>query len=426
MIMNKILITLCFLIVASVSLGQKISEKRLKKEIDKITVFKNSFVGIHLISLKNRKVIARLNSDNYMTPASNTKLLTFLGAIQTFNKFPSLEYAIESDSIFHFRSTGYPLLFHPFYNDEVLEDFFKSKKLLKYHLPLESAKPQGLGWSWDDYNYYFASEINPFPIYGNSIQAVYNEKGIKIKPNFEIIEANIESNLTRDRFTNTFKYNLNNWKINDTLYRPFRTSDSLFVKLLSKELGINVEIGNNNDDKLKWNQLFTQNEKDLYKGLLQDSDNGIAESLLLMISKKQKNVFNTKTAIEVFNERWKNWLPDRLEWVDGSGVSRYNMFTPRTIVAVLDKIYETLEWNEIKEIFPKSGESGTLTAYKDLKNVYAKTGTLRHNHNLSGYLISDSGDKYIFSFMVNHFTSSSGEIKKGISELLNWIKKKLG
>ena len=199
----------------------------------------------------------------------------------------------------------------------------------------------------------------------------------------------------------------------------------MFVNLLSKELGINVDIGNNND-KLKWNQLFTQNEKNLYKGLLQDSDNGIAESLLIMISKKQKNVFSAETAIEELNEKWKTWLPNKLEWVDGSGVSRYNMFTPKTIVSVLDKIYETLEWNEIKEIFPKSGESGTLTAYKELKNVYAKTGTLRHNHNLSGYLISDSGDKYIFSFMVNNFTSSSGEIKKGISELLNWIKKKLG
>ena len=423
--MEKIVITLYFLLLASVSFGQKISEKRLKKEINKITVFKNSFVGIHLISVEKKKVIASINSNNYMTPASNTKLLTFLGDIQIFNKLPALEYAIESDSIYHFRSTGYPLLFHQLYNDEVLGDFFKSKKLLKYHLPLELTKPQGAGWSWDDYNYYYASEISTFPIYGNSIQAVYNEKGVKIKPDFEIREANIESNLIRNRFINTFEYNINNWKINDTLYRPFRTSDNLFVKLLSKELGVKVDIGYKND-KLKWNQFFTQNEKNLYKGLLQDSDNGIAESLLLMISKKQKNVFNTKTAIEVFNERWKNWLPDRLEWVDGSGVSRYNMFTPRTIVAVLDKIYETLEWNEIKEIFPKSGESGTLTAYKDLKNVYAKTGTLRHNHNLSGYLISDSGDKYIFSFMVNHFTSSSGEIKKGISELLNWIKKKLG
>ena len=423
--MKKIIITLCFLILTSVSLGQKISEKRLKKEINKISALKNSFIGIHMITLQNKKVIASLNSDNNMTPASNTKLLTFLGAIQTFNKLPALEYAIESDSVYHFRSTGYPLLFHPLYNDQNLDDFLKSKKLLKYHLPLELAKPQGAGWSWDDYNYYYASEISTFPIYGNSIQAVYNENGVEIKPDFEILESNINSNLTRDRFTNTFEYNLNNWKINDTLYRPFRTSDSLFVNLLSKELGINVEIGNNNNDKLKWNQFFTQNEKNLYKGLLQDSDNGIAESLLLMISKKQKNVFSAEAAIEVFNERWKNWLPDKLEWVDGSGVSRYNMFTPKTIVAVLEKIYDTLEWNEIKEMFPKSGESGTLTAYKDLKNVYAKTGTLRHNHNLSGYLISDSGDKYIFSFMVNHFTSSSGEIKKGISELLNWIKKKL-
>ena len=423
--MEKIVITLYFLLLASVSFGQKISEKRLKKEINKITVFKNSFVGIHLISVEKKKVIASINSNNYMTPASNTKLLTFLGAIQIFNKLPALEYAIESDSIYHFRSTGYPLLFHPLYNDEVLGDFFKSKKLLKYHLPLELTKPQGAGWSWDDYNYYYASEISTFPIYGNSIQAVYNEKGVKIKPDFEIIEANIESNLIRDRFTNTFEYNINNWKINDTLYRPFRTSDNLFVKLLSKELGVKVDIGYKND-KLKWKQLFTNYEKHLYKALLQESDNGIAESLLLMISKKQKNVFNTKTAIEELNEKWKTWLPDKLEWVDGSGVSRYNMFTPKTIVAVLDQIYETLEFNEIKEIFPKSYESGTLTAYKDLKNVYAKTGTLRHNHNLSGYLISDSGNKYIFSFMVNHFTSSSGEIKKGISELLNWIKKKLG
>ena len=67
-----------------------------------------------------------------------------------------------------------------------------------------------------------------------------------------------------------------------------------------------------------------------------------------------------------------------------------------------------------------------MTAYRDLKNVYAKTGTLRHNHNLSGYLISDSGEKYIFSFMVNHFTSESDDVKKGISDLLNWIKKKFG
>ena len=88
--MKKIIITLCFLMLTSVSLGQKISEKRLKKEINKISALKNSFIGIHMITLQNKKVIASLNSDNNMTPASNTKLLTFLGAIQTFNKLPAL------------------------------------------------------------------------------------------------------------------------------------------------------------------------------------------------------------------------------------------------------------------------------------------------------------------------------------------------
>ena len=127
--MKKIIITLCFLIWTSVSLSQKISEKRLKKEINKITALKNSFIGIHMITLENKKVIASLNGDNNMTPASNTKLLTFLGAIQTFSKLPALEYAIESDSVYHFRSTGYPLLFHPLYNDQNLDDFLKSKKL---------------------------------------------------------------------------------------------------------------------------------------------------------------------------------------------------------------------------------------------------------------------------------------------------------
>lgn len=424
MIMKKMIITFFILIMSSVLWGQKVSEKKLKKKINNISALKNTFVGFHMTSLKNKKVIASLNGDINMTPASNTKLFTFLGAIEIFDKLPALEYAIESDSIYHFRSTGYPLLFHPFYNDKELEDFLKTKKYLKYHLPFNTTKPQGPGWSWDDYNFYYASEISVFPIYGNSIQAIYNMDPPVIKPDFEIIESNIESNLIRDRFTNSFKYNLKNWKINDTLYRPFRTSESLFVKLLSKELGIKVDVANIND-KLKWEKLYTNNENELYKGLLQDSDNGIAESLLLMISKNQENIFRTEAAIDLLKEKWRNWIPKKLEWVDGSGISRYNMFTPRIIVAVLERIYIKSDWNKLKQIFPKSGESGTLKAYSGLSNVYAKTGTLKHNHNLSGYLISDSGEKYIFSFMINHFTSSNEEIKKGISELLNWINLKL-
>ena len=61
-----------------------------------------------------------------MTPASNTKLLTFLAAIQSFDSLPAL-YFKEKDSIMHFKATGYPLLFHPFYPDPELAFFFEQK-----------------------------------------------------------------------------------------------------------------------------------------------------------------------------------------------------------------------------------------------------------------------------------------------------------
>ena len=79
-----------------------------------------------------------------------------------------------------------------------------------------------------------------------------------------------------------------------------------------------------------WNGKFIYNhEKALYKALLHDSDNGIAESLLSMISKEIFDEFNTDKAINYFKNKWKGQLSDlTLLWVDGSGVSRYNMFGP--------------------------------------------------------------------------------------------------
>jgi D-alanyl-D-alanine carboxypeptidase/D-alanyl-D-alanine-endopeptidase (penicillin-binding protein 4) len=101
------------------------------------------------------------------------------------------------------------------------------------------------------------------------------------------------------------------------------------------------------------------------------------------------------------------------------------MFTPRSIVAVLQQIDHSLSWDVLTAYFPESGISGTLNDYPDLKNVYAKTGTLRHNHNLSGYWLNSKGERFVFSIMVNHFTAPTAEIRKGITELITWLQKKV-
>ena len=408
-----------FLLISLSVFSQKVSERKLEKLIDQIPAFENAHVAVRVE--KSNKILADFNGSKYMTPASNTKLLTFLGAIQTFDSLPALEYFVENDSVIHFKSTGYPLLLHPFYSDTLLFDFLNQEKIWKYHVPEFTPDPLGEGWAWDDYNYYYAAEKSPFPIYGNSVMGI---KGSGLTPSFEIIEDSINNNLFREKDSNLFYSNIGNWKTKDTLYRPFITSDSLFVKILSEVTRNQIEIVKG-EDSLTWQTLYTGNDEKLYKGLLHDSDNGIAESLLLMISNSFNGAFDTQTAIDSLSNNWEVFLPDALEWVDGSGVSRYNMFTPRTLIAILKQIRNQLDWDSLKVLFAKSGESGTLSSYSKLNNVYAKTGTLRHNHNLSGYWENEDGEIYEFCVMVNHYTSSTLEIREGISTILTNLQQKL-
>jgi D-alanyl-D-alanine carboxypeptidase/D-alanyl-D-alanine-endopeptidase (penicillin-binding protein 4) len=417
--------TFLILFCSTLLSAQRISERKLARQIKNIPELAHAFVGVHIESVDDNKVSAQLNEDRYMTPASNTKLLTFLGAVQTFSKLPALEFAIENNRLAHFRSTAYPLLLHPFYPDSLLFRFFKDRPVWKYHVSKTAPTPQGPGWSWDDYNYYFAASRSVFPIYGNSVTAFKKDTALNLIPSFPFQKDSIQTKFERVRQSNTFLFNPQNWSTEDTLNRPFIPSDSLFVKLLSDATLNDISFASQPNDSLPWQTLYTENETSLYKGLLQDSDNGIAEALLLMIANHHRGIFSPEIAIELLKARWENWLPDPLEWVDGSGVSRYNMLTPRSLVAVLKQTEKHVNWETLQILFPKSGSSGTLKAYTQLKDVYAKTGTLRHNHNLSGYWESPKGNRYAFSIMVNHFTAPTAEIRKGISTLLNRIQKKL-
>jgi len=422
--MGKYLFVL--LLSFSFSNAQSLLEYRLKRQLRKIPAFKEAFVGISVSPLENPKAIIAINDQKYMTPASNTKLLTYLGAIQNFDSLPSLYYTVKNDSVIQFTSSGYPLLLHPFYPDKKLTAFFKQGFNFEYVVPSFTPKPQGPGWSWDDYTYYYASERSPFPIYGNAVGLTKGNDTVKtIPPGFEYTEKPGDTTPSALRARNTNSYTLNPLKIeeNDTLYRPFITSDSLFVRLLGQAVGKRIPLVEGSQDG-DWTPLYTHAEEALYKGLLQDSDNGIAEALLLMIAHKNDRVFSAEKAIESLQSQWTPWAPDPFIWVDGSGVSRYNMFTPRALVAVLKQIHKESSWQQITARFPKGGESGTLKAY-DVQQVYGKTGTLRHNHNLSGYLITKRGKTLVFSILVNHFTSPTSEIRSGIGKVLSWLQRKV-
>ena len=145
-----------------------------------------------------------------------------------------------------------------------------------------------------------------------------------------------------------------------------------------------------------------------------------------MISKDKFRSFDGNLAIQFFKKEWSSFLKDPLIWVDGSGVSRYNLITSRNLIC-LRSIYKKIRWKGVSNLFPVGGISGTIKDYYKSKNkpfIYAKTGTLRNNHNLSGFLMENQ-KKFIFQLWLITIKVLLIEVKKGIADLLFYLRKKL-
>ena len=428
--MHKSLLFLGLLLSLQLN-AQKISSRKIERILNDHPALSQTHIAIAVQPIGDKKLIAHRNSEHYMTPASNVKLLTFLAAAEKFQRLPKGYYFKDSLGQTHFKSSGYPLLLHPKYPDAQLVDWFKKQKEIVYHLAPARLTPLGPGWSWDDFSYYYSAARSPLPLHGNvaTLYAQQLQDTVFYKSSMLPIAIDTLATTSFRREENRNHFTVNPKLVNpkDTLYRPFIPSDSLTLDLLRKELGIPVSKAQQPLPNSQWDTLWTSDSTPIYKALLHHSDNLVAESLLLMVGQQENDTLTSGATISRIQEQWKTWLPDPLEWVDGSGISRYNMVTPRSLIAVLQRIYSTVGLQGIQEYFPLGGAQGTLKSYRlpEGMRVYAKTGTLRHNHNLSGYFQSQRGKWYTFSIMVNHYTAPTKTIRKGISALLAGLYKKL-
>ena len=102
--------------------------------------------------------------------------------------------------------------------------------------------------------------------------------------------------------------------------------------------------------------IYDANADTVYKHMLQPSDNFIAEQLLLVCSSAKFNMLNADSVIAYSKAHYLNDLPDAPQWVDGSGLSRFNLFTPRSIVALLCKISDEMKNDSLlHSLMPTAG-----------------------------------------------------------------------
>jgi D-alanyl-D-alanine carboxypeptidase/D-alanyl-D-alanine-endopeptidase (penicillin-binding protein 4) len=159
--------------------------------------------------------------------------------------------------------------------------------------------------------------------------------------------------------------------------------------------------------------------------MLLPSDNFIAEQLLLVYGNKLGDDLNTAKVIDYVNKNYLSALPDKPRWVDGSGLSRGNLFTPRDMIKLLELIYDEVNNKEkLFSMLPAGGKSGTLrNAYPktDSPFVFGKTGSLSNNHNQSGYVVTKKGRVLLFSFMNNSFVLPTADVRKEMVRIMTYI-----
>ncbi|MGM9476613.1 D-alanyl-D-alanine carboxypeptidase [Pedobacter sp. GSP4] len=411
----------------------KVISKKVAKEFKNSQVIKQYHVGFALYNPGDKKMIFQKDADKYFTPASNTKLYTFFASLKMLpNLMPALKYVERNDSLI-FWGTGDPSFLQFAVKDKSAYNFLLATDKKLFFAPGRySGNFFGDGWSWDDYDYYYQPEITEMPIMDNMVTSTYaGANKINIEPKVFASCFAIDSTKTtgsfqvsRDFLTNRFHYPAVAVKPGYNQQNPYKSSPQLTVEVLSDTL--HKSVGLINFKMPSYAKTLPGAQRDsVLKHMMLPSDNFIAEHLLLVCANQIGDTLSTTKAIEYITKNYLSFLPDKVKWVDGSGLSRQNLFTPRDNVLLLDSIYKLVN-NPAKlfDMLPAGGKSGTLkTAYPKTNQpfVFGKTGSLGGVHNQSGYVLTKKGKTYIYSFMNNGFVKPTAEVRAEMVRIVTYI-----
>lgn len=108
---------------------------------------------------------------------------------------------------------------------------------------------------------------------------------------------------------------------------------------------------------------------------------------------------------------------------NGSGLSRIERISPKTMGDILAAAYRSAVMPELMASLPVAGRDGTLAHSMKQTSVagraHLKTGSIQDVRAIAGYVLAASGERYVVVFMVNHpHAASAGRARDA---LLEWV-----
>ncbi len=428
---------------------------------------KNAPIGIYVSNYKTNQVLFEYNSEMCLTPASVLKLVTtaaateILGIQHTFEtkiwySGTIINKTLHGDIII--TGGGDPTLGSKYFETQPTQtDFLKTWANAVKQTGIDTitgniiADPNFYSdhdvpksWVWEDLGNYYGAAAQGINLYDNTFEITFKTPaGINKKtqiiqvsppiPNLEIDNRVRTSSDKRDlaivygdpgtnirTIKGTLPQNREAFSIKASIPNPALLLAYEFKQSLSaKQIDINgkalcLKTETDSAPKTFIHCHTSPTLKQIIKQTNFESINLFAESLCKHIGYSIKNTASTDKGTEAITEFWesKGIDPGTLLMADGSGLSRYNAITAKTLTQILNYMQNKSQYAQIFESsVPVVGINGTQKYYFQYSHLkgkaLAKTGSMTNIRSLAGYMTTQNGTPVSFSIIVNNFNCGS-------------------
>ncbi len=350
------------------------------EDILKDMLFSTASIGIKVVAVETGEVIYAKNAQKLHHPASTTKLFTAAPALAklgsdfrfTTTLYTDAEKDAQAVNNIYLKGSGDPIL----KTEDVVNLAVKVVEsgilsidggIIVDESYFDTVR-EGPGWMWDDRPYWISAlsirSLEPSTgsraiACGQFLKKTLEEKGVKVSG--QVITGAVPSD----------------FRILATHASPPLAD---IVKLMNKP-----------------------------------SDNWIAEMLFKTLGAEVKGEPGSwQKGREAISEYLGEILgqPSAHRFVDGSGLSRYNLVSAELLTQLLVRLYHNFElMPEFTSSLPIAGVDGTLRnrmrGMYAAKTLRAKTGTLSGVSALAGYTRTADGEVFAFGILISHYVGSA-------------------
>jgi D-alanyl-D-alanine carboxypeptidase/D-alanyl-D-alanine-endopeptidase (penicillin-binding protein 4) len=433
--------------------------------------------GVFVTSMKDGRVLVSRNSDKLFTPASNMKIYTtavaldLLGADYRWRTSVYADSQPDSTGVVNGNLTlfgrGAPdlqtksiaSLADQIYQHGVRQvrgDVVGDESYFRGEL-------YGLGWQWNDLQWYFGAEpsaltvdensfdltIAPAKRVGDSATLTLNRAGDYVHLSNHTTTAERGAGTTIGINRGLSDHEVLVWGDFPVGGRAFGAAlsmpkPSLWAATLLKQTliarGIKIageassrDFRAAETDKFDPQKAFEMAQEnsaalsEIVRHANKESDNLYAELILRTLGKergasapdpdshKNRERGDDEAGLAVV----RSWLDrngvltDDLAIRDGSGLSRLDLVTPEATVRLLIAISRTSSATAFRDSLPIAGRDGTLRGRlsREAGRVFAKTGTLTYDHSLSGYAVTPDSEVLAFSIFCNDAAGPANPVR---------------